>query len=86
VARFHRMITNGYLREGDQQMVDHLDPRYGPIVYDVAIRPRADPAVGESPQAIGFGAAATISRMVRWYRCPVSPCATGGVRTVGHIR
>ena len=31
------IISNGYLHEGDQQMVDHLDPRYRPIVYDVAM-------------------------------------------------
>ena len=31
------LISNGYLHEGDQQMVDHLDPRYRPIVYDVAM-------------------------------------------------
>jgi hypothetical protein len=31
------LISRGYLREGGQQMVDHLDPRYRPIVYDVAL-------------------------------------------------
>jgi hypothetical protein len=31
-----RLIDNGYLKEGDQRLVDHLDPRYRPIVYDVA--------------------------------------------------
>jgi hypothetical protein len=31
------LIANGYLHEGDQRMVDHLDPRYRPIVYDVAM-------------------------------------------------
>jgi hypothetical protein len=30
------LIERGYLHEGDQRMVDHLDPRYRPIVYDVA--------------------------------------------------
>jgi hypothetical protein len=30
-------IERGYLHEGDQRMVDHLDPRYQPIVYDVAM-------------------------------------------------
>jgi Helix-turn-helix domain len=30
------LIDNGYLKEGDQRLVDHLDPRYRPIVYDVA--------------------------------------------------
>jgi hypothetical protein len=33
------LIERGYLHEGDHQMVDHLDPRYRPIVYDVAISP-----------------------------------------------
>jgi hypothetical protein len=33
------LIAAGYLREGDQQMVDHLDPRYRPIVYDIAMSP-----------------------------------------------
>jgi hypothetical protein len=33
------LITNGFLHEGDQRMVDHLDPRYRPIVYDVAMSP-----------------------------------------------
>jgi hypothetical protein len=31
------LIERGYMHEGDQQMVDHLDPRYRPIVYDVAM-------------------------------------------------
>src|SRR5690606_19507380 len=31
------LIERGYLHEGDQQMVDHLDPRYRPIVYDIAM-------------------------------------------------
>ena len=31
------LTANGYLHEGDQRMVDHLDPRYRPIVYDVAM-------------------------------------------------
>lgn len=31
------LIANGYLHEGDQRMVDHLDPQYRPIVYDVAM-------------------------------------------------
>jgi hypothetical protein len=31
------LLERGYLHEGDQQMVDHLDPRYRPIVYDVAM-------------------------------------------------
>ena len=31
------LIANGHLTEGDQQLVDHLDPRYRPIVYDVAM-------------------------------------------------
>ena len=31
------LIERGYLHEGDQQMVDHLDRRYRPIVYDVAM-------------------------------------------------
>jgi hypothetical protein len=31
------LLERGYLREGDQQMVDHLDPRHRPIVYDVAM-------------------------------------------------
>jgi hypothetical protein len=31
------LISRGFLREGDQRMVDHLDPRYRPIVYDVAM-------------------------------------------------
>ena len=31
------LIANGNLHEGDQRMVDHLDPRYRPIVYDVAM-------------------------------------------------
>lgn len=31
------LLAHGYLREGDQQMVDHLDPRYRPIIYDVAM-------------------------------------------------
>jgi hypothetical protein len=31
------LIERGYLHEGDQRMVDHLDPRYRPIVYDVAM-------------------------------------------------
>jgi hypothetical protein len=33
------LIANGFLHEGDQRMVDHLDPRYRPIVYDVAMSP-----------------------------------------------
>ena len=33
------LLANGFLHEGDQQMVDHLDPRYRPIVYDVAMSP-----------------------------------------------
>lgn len=33
------LISNGYLQEGDQRMVDHLYPRYRPIVYDVAMSP-----------------------------------------------
>jgi hypothetical protein len=38
VQRHLRWLTErGYLHEGDQQMVDHLDPRYRPIVYDVAM-------------------------------------------------
>ena len=32
------LLERGYLHEGDQRMVDHLDPRYRPIVYDVAMR------------------------------------------------
>jgi hypothetical protein len=40
------LLERGYLHEGDQQMVDHLDPRYRPIVYDVAMRHRPDPPVG----------------------------------------
>ena len=32
-------LANGYLHEGDQRMVDHLEPRYRPIVYDVAMSP-----------------------------------------------
>ncbi|HEX6326311.1 MAG TPA: helix-turn-helix domain-containing protein [Jiangellaceae bacterium] len=31
------LLANGFLHEGDQRMVDHLDLRYRPIVYDVAI-------------------------------------------------
>jgi len=31
------LLERGYLHEGDQRMVDHLDPRYRPIVYDVAM-------------------------------------------------
>jgi len=31
------LLARGYLREGDQRAVDHIDPRYRPIVYDVAI-------------------------------------------------
>jgi len=31
------LIFNGYLQEGDQRLVDHFDPRYRPIVYDVAV-------------------------------------------------
>jgi hypothetical protein len=31
------LLECGYLHEGDQRMVDHLDPRYRPIVYDVAM-------------------------------------------------
>jgi hypothetical protein len=31
------LLERGFLHEGDQQMVDHLDPRYRPIVYDVAM-------------------------------------------------
>ena len=31
------LIANGFLNEGDQRMVDHLDPRYRSIVYDVAM-------------------------------------------------
>jgi len=33
------LLKRGYLHEGDQRMVDNLDPRYRPIVYDVATRP-----------------------------------------------
>jgi hypothetical protein len=33
------LIANGFLHEGDQRIVDHLDPRYRPIVYDVALSP-----------------------------------------------
>jgi hypothetical protein len=33
------LIANGFLHEGDQRMVDHLDPRYRPIVHDVAMSP-----------------------------------------------
>jgi hypothetical protein len=31
------LIERGYLHDGDQRTVDHLDPRYRPIVYDVAM-------------------------------------------------
>jgi general stress protein YciG len=31
------LLERGFLHEGDQRMVDHLDPRYRPIVYDVAM-------------------------------------------------
>jgi hypothetical protein len=31
------LLERGHLHEGDQRMVDHLDPRYRPIVYDVAM-------------------------------------------------
>jgi hypothetical protein len=53
------LITSGYLHEGDQQMVDHLDPRYRPIVYDVAMSARQiDHWVAETPQTSGARARA----------------------------
>jgi hypothetical protein len=36
------LLANGYLHEGDQRVVDHLDPRYRPIVYDVAMNPSSN--------------------------------------------
>ena len=36
------LLANGYLHEGDQLVVDHLDPRYRPIVYDVAMNPSSN--------------------------------------------
>jgi len=51
------LIAHGHLREGDQQMVDHLDPRYQPIVYDVAMS--AEPVVG-SPRKISRGSPTSV--------------------------
>ncbi|HET7229989.1 MAG TPA: helix-turn-helix domain-containing protein [Longimicrobium sp.] len=31
------MLAQGFIREGDQRLVQHLDPRYRPIVYDLAM-------------------------------------------------
>jgi hypothetical protein len=31
------LLDRGYLHEGDQRLVDHLNPRYRPIVYHVAM-------------------------------------------------
>jgi hypothetical protein len=48
------LITAGYLHEGDQQMVDHLDPRYRPIVYDVAMSAeQIDHGVAKNGRASG---------------------------------
>ena len=48
------LITSGYLHEGDQQMVDHLDPRYRPIVYDVAMSAeQIDHGVAKNGRASG---------------------------------
>ena len=57
------LISNGYLHEGDHRMVDHLDPRYRPIVYDVAMYPEqihqwaagADPDTGNRARAADAG-------------------------------
>jgi hypothetical protein len=57
------LIANGFLHEGDQRMVDHLDPRYRPIVYNVAMTPEqihqwtseADPSSGNRARAAHAG-------------------------------
>jgi hypothetical protein len=57
------LLERGYLHEGDQRVVDHLDPRYRPIVYDVAmstdqIHQRAsqtDPSDGNRSRAAQAG-------------------------------
>jgi Helix-turn-helix domain len=48
------LITAGYLHEGDQRMVDHLDPRYRPIVYDVAMSSGSDLAVPVARSTLRF--------------------------------
>jgi hypothetical protein len=57
------LLERGFLHEGDQRMVDHLDPRYRPIVYDVAISTEqinqwaadADPPSGNRTRAAQAG-------------------------------
>ncbi|HEU4541793.1 MAG TPA: helix-turn-helix domain-containing protein [Jiangellaceae bacterium] len=65
------LIERGYLHEGDQRMVDHLDPRYRPIVYDVAMTAEqikqwaagTGPETGNVPVQRMLGAAAAAHRL-----------------------
>jgi hypothetical protein len=73
------LIAAGYLREGDQRMVDHLDPRYRPIVYDVAMSPEqihqwaagAGPSSGNRTRAAQAGrrGGRALSQLSRVTRC-----------------
>src|SRR5690606_23786411 len=65
VQRHLRWLTErGYLHEGDQRMVAHLDPRYRPIVYDVAITTEQIEqwAIGTGPDSTSRARAAQAGR------------------------